>query len=141
MGWIHVDMVDRSVSSEWWRELIRHFANVSDEMEIRCWKEETVEISRATMYGAPLEDGYEVSVKGTVTPHLLAELLAEEPTDKDIYNKMTKYFTINVYHKSRIFSSEHYGTEIYLSGADDDVSFISKVLEPYSDCFSVGIGE
>ncbi len=141
MGWIHVDVVDQSVSSEWWRELIRHFANVGDEMEIRCWKEETIEISRATMYGAPSEDGYEVSVKGTVTPHMLAELLAEEPTDKDIYNKMTKYFTINIYHKSRIFRSEHYGTEIYLSGADDDISFISKVLEPYGDFFSVGIGE
>ena len=141
MGYIHADMVDYSVSSEWWKKLIRHFANVGDEMEIRCWKEETVEISRAAMYGVPSEEGYEVSVKGTVTPHLLAELLADEPADKDIYNKMTKYFTIRVYRKSRIFSSEHYGTEIYLSGADDDISFISKVLEPYGDCFSVGISE
>ena len=68
MGCIHADMVDYSVSAEWWKKLIRHFANVGDEMEIRCWKEETVEISRAAMYGAPSEDGYEVSVKGTVTP-------------------------------------------------------------------------
>ena len=41
MGCIDVDMVDKSVSAEWWKELIRQ---------------------------------------------LLAELLAEEPADKDIYN-------------------------------------------------------
>lgn len=88
-----------------------------------------------------MENEHEVSIKGTVTPQLLAELLTEEPTDKNIYNKMTKYFTINVKNRSYIFGSEHYGTEIYVNGTVDDIVFISNVVEPYTDSFSVDIGE
>lgn len=141
MGWIQVQMVDGSVQSDWWKELIRHFVSVGDELEIRCWKEETVEVRQASIYGEPSEDGYEVSVKGVVTPQLLAELLAEEPVDKEIYNKMTKYFTVRVRNGSCTFSSQHYGTEVYASGASDDLAFISNVMEPYGNRFSIGAGE
>ncbi len=141
MGWIQMQMVDGSVQSDWWKELIRHFVSVGDELEIRCWKEETAEVQHASIYGEPSEDGYEVSVKGVVTPQLFAELLAEEPVDKEIYNKMTKYFTVRVRNASRTFSSEHYGTEIYANGASDDLAFISNVMEPYGNRFSIGAGE
>ncbi len=141
MSWIQIKMINSSVSPDWWKDMIRHFVNVGDEMEIRCWREETAEIGQASMYGEPLKAGNEVSVKGTVTPHLLAELLTEEPTDKNIYNKMTKYFTINVNNKTRTFSSEHYGTELYISGVSDDIAFISRVLEPYGDFFSISMSE
>jgi len=141
MSWIQIQMIDSSVSSDWWKNLIRHFVNVGNEMEIRWWREETAEIGQASMYRETLNDGNEVSVKRTVTPHLLAELLTEELTDKNIYNKMTKYFTINVNNKSRTFSSEHYGTEIYVSGASDDITFILRVLEPYGDFISISMSE
>ncbi len=141
MGWIYVQMVDGSVQSNWWKELIRHFVSVGNELEIRCWKEEAAEVQQASIYGEPSEDGYEVSVKGVVTPQLLAELLAEEPVDKEIYNKMTKYFAVTVRNASCTFSSQHYGTEVYASGASANRAFISNVLEPYGNRFSIDAGE
>ena len=114
-----------------------------DRLEIRCWKEETAEIQQAAFYGEPVEDNYEVSIKGIVSEELRSELLSEDPTDKSIYNKMTKYFTINVEHEGRKFCSAHYGTEIYLIGvSDDDVAFFQDVMSEYTEeDFSIAIGE
>ncbi|MCM1236725.1 MAG: hypothetical protein NC489_42155 [Ruminococcus flavefaciens] len=141
MGWVHIQMIDNSVSSDWWKKIIPYFIKVGDKLEIYCWKEETTEIQQASLYGDPMENKYEVSIKGTVTFQLLAELLTEEPIDKNIYNKMTKYFTINIKNRSHIFSSEHYGTEIFVNGTSDDIAFILNAIEPYGDSFSVDMGE
>ena len=82
----------------------------------------------------------EVSVKGVVTAELLAELLSEEPSDKSIYNKMTKYFTINVENDKCFFCSAHYGTEMYLEKVSDaDISFFESVVKQYDDFFSVSV--
>lgn len=136
---ISLQLIDHSVSSLWWRELIKYFVQQGDTLEIRCWKEEAAEIRQASLYGAFSEDGNEISVKGIVTEELLAELLSEEPEDKSIYNKMTKYFTINSEHGQRKFCSAHYGTEMYLTGvSDDDIAFFKSVMKQYSeDDFSV----
>ncbi len=142
MSRIQVQMIDNQVSSDWWRKLIQHFVRTGDELEIRCWKEETAEIQQASLYGKSSEDRHEVSIKGTVTANLLAELLAEEPADKSIYNKMTKYFTINVKNVLCDFSSAHYGTEMYINGASkDDIAFFSKTMSQYGNCFSISIEE
>lgn len=142
MSRIQVQMIDNSISSDWWRKLVQHFVRVDDKLELRCWKEETAEIQQASLYGEPVEDKYEVSIRGTVTTELLTELLTDEPSDKSIYNKMTKYFTINVNNGLRDFCSAHYGTEMYINKAsDDDIAFFSKIMEQYGDCFSVGIEE
>lgn len=131
---ISLQMIDHNVSSCWWKELVKYFVHAGDSLEIRCWKEETAEIIQASAYGAPVNDNYEVSVKGTVSEELIAELLAENPTDKSIYNKMTKYFTINVEREQRKFCSAHYGTEIYLTGvSDDDIAFFQDVMKAYTE--------
>ena len=85
-----IQMTDNSISSQWWKKVIEHFVKVGDTFEIRCWKEETAEIEEASLYGAAFNDKYEVSVKGTVRKELLEKLLAEEPADKSVYNKLTK---------------------------------------------------
>ena len=140
MGQIQLQMVDRFVSTQWWRDVMEHFVRVGDELEIRCWKEETEEIRQASMYGIPADARNEVSIRGTVTAELIAELLSEEPTDKSIYNKMTKYFTINVKSERCDLCSAHYGTEMYLEGvSEEDISFFQSVIRPYDDCFSVHI--
>ncbi len=110
-------------------------------MEIRCWKEEVAEIQQASIYGNPTEDNYEVSVKGVVSEELISELLSENPADKSLYNKMTKYFTINVEHEQRKFCSTHYGTEMYLIDVSDaDVAFFKNVMNAYTEeDFSVHI--
>ena len=75
-----------------------------------------------------------------VSAKLLAELLSDEPSDKSIYNKMTKYFTINVENERCFLCSAHYGTEMYLERvSDDDILFFESVVNQYDDCFSVSI--
>ena len=96
MKQIQMQMTDYSVSSEWWKKLITHFIQTNDEIAIRCWQEEISEITQASFYGTPVSDGWEVSIKTIVTGNLLQELQTENPTDKSIYNKMTKYCTLRV---------------------------------------------
>lgn len=131
---ISLQMTDRKVSSLWWKELVRYFVNNGDELEIRCWKEETAEVKQAVLYGSLTEENYEVSVNGRVTEQFVSELLQENPQDKSIYNKMTKYFTINVKTNQRLFCSAHYGTEIYITGADDaDFAFVREVMKGFTN--------
>lgn len=140
MGYIQVQMIDNLISSDWWRKLIQHYIKIGDELEIRCWQEEAAEIQQASWYGKSEDDKYEVSIRGTVTAKLLAELLTEEPADKSVYNKMTKYFTINVKNELCDFSSAHYGTEVYINRASkNDVAFVSAVMRPYGSCFSISM--
>ncbi len=131
---VSLQMIDRNISSVWWKKLVRHFVRVGDSFEIRCWKEEAAEIQQASVYGELTEDDYEASVKGIITEALLMELLSEAPTDKNIYNKMTKYFTINAEHGQFKFCSAHYGTEMYLIGvSDEDVAFFQDVMNEYTE--------
>lgn len=140
MGVISLQMIDKKTSSDWWRKIVEHFVNVGDAFEIRCWKEEVDEIRQTSLYGNSTEDKNEVSIKGVVTAELLAELLSEEPSDKSIYNKMTKYFTINVENDKCFFCSAHYGTEMYLEKVSDaDISFFESVVKQYDDYFSVSV--
>ena len=140
MGVISLQMIDKKTSSDWWRKIVEHFVNVGDAFEIRCWKEEVDEIRQTSLYGNSTEDKNEVSIKGVVTAELLAELLSEEPSDKSIYNKMTKYFTINVENERCFLCSAHYGTEMYLEKVSDaDISFFESVVKQYDDFFSVSV--
>ena len=129
-----VQMIDLSVSSQWWKELMQHFVRAGDAFEIRCWREEIAEIEEASLYGTAVEDKYEASVKGAVTKDLLKKLLTEEPTDKSIYNKMTKYFNLcDIW-------SEHYGTEMTIEiAADADINFFEQTIGRYPESFSVGV--
>ncbi len=138
---ISLQMINRRISSEWWKKLVKYFVQVGDSLEIRCWKEETVEIQQASIYGNPTDDNYEVSIKGVVSESFISELLSENPTDKIIYNKMTKYFTINVEREGRKFCSAHYGTEIYLIDvSDDDIAVFQDAVKEYTEeDFSIAI--
>ena len=119
---------------------MERFVRAGDTFEIRCWKEEAAEIAQASLYGTATDDKNEVSIKGTITKDLLEELLIEEPTDKSIYNKMTKYFTISIKNDFCDVWSEHYGTEMYINiASDDDIEFFEQVMNQYPGNFSIGI--
>ena len=135
-----VQMIDLSVSSQWWKELMQHFVRAGDAFEIRCWREEIAEIEEASLYGTAVEDKCEVSVKGAVTKDLLKKLLTEEPTDKSTYNKMTKYFTIHIKNDLCDIWSEHYGTEMIIDIiADADIEFFEQAMRQYPESFSIKI--
>ncbi len=139
---ISLQMLDYHISSFWWKELVKYFLQEGDSLEIRCWKEELDEIQKASLYGNLTVENYEVSIKGVVSEQFILELLSDNPTDKSIYNKMTKYFTINVERGQRKFCSAHYGTELYLIGvSDEDIAFFKKVMQAYTEeDFSINIG-
>lgn len=135
-----VQMIDHSVSSQWWKQIMKHFVSAGDRFEIRCWREETAEIGEASQYGTVMDDRYEVSIKGTVTKELLETWLTEEPADKSVYNKMTRYFTIHVENARCDIWSEHYGTELVIDIiADADIDFFERVMGQYPESFSIGI--
>ena len=134
-----VQMMDNSVSSQWWKKIMEHFVRVGDTFEIRCWREEVAEIEQASLYGTTIDSKYEVSIKGVMTNDLLKKLLTEEPTDKSIYNKMTKYFTLHVKNDLCDIWSEHYGTEMVIDiMAKTDIEFFEEVMGQYPESFSVG---
>ena len=87
-----VQMIDYSISSQWWRTIIRHFIKEGDAFEIRSWKEEADEIMEASLYGTATKDGYEVSIKGRITKTLLEKLLTDEPSDKNIPKLFTEQY-------------------------------------------------
>ena len=135
-----VQMIDNSISSQWWKKIMNHFVKIGDIFEIRCWREEVVEMKEASLYGTVVDDKYEVSIKGIVTKELLEKLLTEEPADKSIYNKMTKYFTIHVENNLCDIWIEHYGTEMVINIiADTDIEFFEQVMRQYPESFSIGI--
>ena len=142
MSFIQVQMVDGFISSDWWKKVIKHFVRMNDKFEIRCWKDETNEINQASLYGSLLEDGNEISIKGNVNQELLNELLySPEPTDKNLYNKMTKYFTVNIANDLCELSSAHYGTELYIDNvSEEDIEVFKSIMLPYWDSFSISIG-
>ena len=119
---------------------MNHFVKIGDIFEIRCWREKVVEMKESSLYGTVVDDKYEVSIKGIVTKELLEKLLTEEPADKSIYNKMTKYFTIHVENNLCDIWSEHYGTEMVINIiADTDIEFFEQVMRQYPESFSIGI--
>ena len=135
-----VQMIDHSISSQWWKKIMEHFIRVGDTFEIRCWREETAEIREASLYGTAIDDKCEVSIKGMITKEMLEKLLTEEPTDRSMYNKMTKYFTIHVANTLCDIWSEHYGTEMIIDIiADTDIEFFEQVMGQYPEEFSVGM--
>ena len=140
---ISLQMIDRRISSDWWKKIVKYFVQVGDALEIRCWKEEADEIKQASIYGNPTDENYEVSIKGVVSEQLILELLSENPKDKSIYNKMTKYFTVNIERGGLKFCSAHYGTEMYFVGvSDDDIAFFKNVMKEYTEeDFSIHICE
>ena len=135
-----VQMIDNSISSQWWKKIMEHFVRVGDAFEIRCWREEVAEIREASLYGTAVGDKYEVSIKGTITKELLEKLLIEEPADKSIYNKMTKYFAIHVENDLCDIWSEHYGTEMIIDIiADADIEFFEQAMRQYPESFCTKI--
>ena len=119
-------------SKEYWNLLFHHFAHEGDTLEIRCWKEEREEIKKALYYAESKEQTqgtlYEVSIKGIVTEEIKTKIL-EEPISEVSFSdrKVVSFFTMNV---GTSFSSEHYGTEVYLNASSSkDEDIIKRALE------------
>jgi len=97
-----------------WKKLISENIITAKTFEIHCWKDERAEISLALKYGVIKETNWKHGsvIKGNITDDFKSMLLSlPKPTDTDIYNKMTPFFSIFF---DNGFSSEHYGTENHI---------------------------
>jgi len=110
---IYLDRTEKDNSK--WIELITDALKNSKRFEIHCWNEEADWIEFALMYGS-LKDStwkYGQIIEGEVTPEFVTMILdMPKPTDIEIYNKMTPFFSIFL--DNYDFQSCHYGTEIYI---------------------------
>ena len=101
-----------SSSNNEWKKIMKEKLSTAKKFEIHCWNEEEQEIKIALKYGTLMEYpwSYGKVIVGDVTEEFKSFILNQpKPTDTEIYNKMTIFFTINL---DNTFWSEHYGTEI-----------------------------
>ena len=114
----------------WWNELVRACAVIGDSFEIHCWYDETDAVQQALRFGHKEPSTWHggTVIKGTITREFLRFLLdAPRPTDTEIYNKMTPFFSI--FFGKRLYS-EHYGTEMTISkNVRENKAAISKILD------------
>ena len=103
-------------TNQQWKYIVEQNLQVAKSFEIHCWSEETDWIDATLQYGEEKETewSYGKVITGKVTPEFVEMLLnLPKPVDTEIYNKMTPFFSIFL---DNGFSSEHYGTELYLQG-------------------------
>lgn len=96
-----------------WRTWMETALTGAKTFEIHCWAEETEWIRFALQYGAekPSDWKHGTIVEGPVIPEFTAMLLTlPKPSDREIYNKMTPFFSIFL---DNGYESAHYGTELY----------------------------
>lgn len=108
--------VDTSLKDHLWlSQLFSSCVREGDSFEIHCWYDENDLIRLIEPYGIKGKSSIPdvTVVSGTVTQELLDLLISrEKPEDISGYNKMTPFYTVRV---GEYFSSEQYGTAVYLT--------------------------
>ena len=110
---VYLDRTENDNSK--WLVLITETLKKAKRFEIHCWNEETDWIEFALQYGTLKESDWRYGkiIEGDVTPEFVTMILdMPKPTDVEIYNKMTPFFSIFL--DNYDFQSCHYGTEIYI---------------------------
>lgn len=105
-----------SNSNEEWKKIISKQLKIASHFEIHCWNDEKEEITLALKYGNRKDSDWEYGkiISGDVTKDFKDFILSiPKPTDTEIYNKMTPFFSIFLDNGTSYFSSSHYGTEMY----------------------------
>ena len=123
--------VNRSIQDKrWWNDLVRTCAVIGDPFEIHCWYDETAAAMDALRFGHKEITSWHggTVIRGRITREFIRYLTQmKKPTDTEIYNKMTPFFSI--FFGNRLYS-EHYGTEMVISGiVQEKRDVIAGILE------------
>lgn len=92
---IEIDL--SSATNEEWKTIMSEKLKSAGRFEIHCWNEEEKEIEMALRYGRLKETGWSYGkvIEGKVTEKMADFLLSlPKPTDTEVYNKMTPFFSI-----------------------------------------------
>lgn len=97
-----------------WRVVMERKAQGAENFEIHCWDQDEEGMELALQYGVYKDVNWPNGkvITGQVTEefiHMLTHL--PKPESNDLYDKMTPFFSIFF---DNGFSSEHYGTEMYV---------------------------
>lgn len=109
---MQIDFDGSQDTNEEWKRIMASELSKSKRFEIHCWNDETMFIDLALQFGKLKNSGWEYGkiIVGEVTTDFTEIVLNyPKPTDTEIYNKMTPFFSIFL---DNGFSSEHYGTEL-----------------------------
>ncbi len=99
-------------SNSKWMAYMSEALKTAQTFEIHCWNEEIGCIDLALRYGKQKDTDWRYGkiIAGDVTPEFIVFLLGlPKPTDTEVCNKMTPFFTIAL---DNGFWSAHYGTEL-----------------------------
>ena len=122
----------------WWNDLVRACAVIGDTFEIHCWSDEKAEVMAALKFGQKVNNSWSggTVIKGRITKEFISYLTeSSKPTDTDIYNKMTPFFTIMF---GKRLHSEHYGTEIIISKvARENQPTVDRILDQMANIGTV----
>ena len=128
----------KDVDKRWWNDLVNACAVVGDTFEIHCWSDETDEIVAALKYGQKVKTSWSggTVIQGRITREFISFLTeVKKPSDTEIYNKMTPFFTIVFGNK---LHSEHYGTEVIISNViREKQPTVDRILDRLSDIGTV----
>ena len=121
-----------------WKALMEEHLQTAATFEIHCWSDETAEIMAALRYGQKVKTSWSggTVIRGRITREFLSFLTeAKKPTDTEIYNKMTPFFTIVF---GDTLHSEHYGTEIIISKViREKQPAVDRILDQMSEIGTV----
>ena len=95
-----------------WRKIMNEELSSATIFEIHCWNEEQECINLALQFGIQKDFKWNggTIIEGKVNQPFKDWLMSlPKPSDTEIYNKMTPFFSIFL---NNGFSSEHYGTEL-----------------------------
>ena len=135
-----IEIALHTADNNWWKRLILLFAQPDTPFEIHCWQDEPQWIAAAQQFGTVQQssEGFNgVIVSGRMTQTLIDFLKQiEKPTDTEIYNKQTPFFSIFL----NGFSSEHYGTELHITVPPEEVNGLPQLLQELSALNEVEMG-
>ncbi len=107
------DFDDQQPTNQKWLNIMLQKLLTAKTFEIHCWADEVHWIEIALLYGRLKQTdwSYGKVIYGELTQEFVDMLLnMPKPTDNEITNKMTPFFSIFL---DNGFSSEHYGTELH----------------------------
>ena len=105
-------------NNDWWNQIFTLLAQKCSRFRVHCWNDEIEEISQMKRFGHVSTTAWKhgVIIEGQVSASFIDSITSVcFATQRNGYNIMTPFFIIEL---DDIFSSAHYGTEVFIKHLD-----------------------